>query len=157
MQRDEFFKLIGANAEDADYVPLALLLRSGYACAGYCNAVLNAEFDRVCVILNAQLIELKESKRGGRRPSIEDFGEFLEVIVGNYAESKEDESPALVDDSYGRKVPLTAIPFDEIAVVYPVAYIEQLISRTKKQGKNVPTFFDFEKSEILRLLRGKLW
>lgn len=160
----EFVKLIGTYDNDAEYVPFAALMRSGHACCGYYNARLNAGFEKTCVVLNAHLIELSSGDDNTRRASIENFGEFLEEIVHNYARSKTKENPRLLNKRYGRSIPLTAVSYEEFIVVYPVAHIESLMTRTQADGdeqgdgeSKLPTFLDFEKSEILRLLRTKLW
>ena len=172
MNRKDLIKLIGAESGDVDYLPVAFLLRTGYACAGFYNAKVNEDFSETCVLLNAHLIELKEASTTGHRPKIEDFGEFLEEVVVSYYESKDAEAHVPLNEAYGKSIPLTAIPFDEIAVIYPVAHIESLMRRAKEQRKTVaastepetkgprkeiPTFLDFDKSEILGLLRTKLW
>ena len=60
-------------------------------------------------------------------------------------------------DAYGRSIPLTAIPFEQIAVVYPVAHIGALLRRVEKQQNRLPGFLDLSKSELIKLLRTKLW
>jgi hypothetical protein len=52
---------------------------------------------------------------------------------------------------------LTAIPFEQIAVVYPVAHISTLMRLAEPHHSRLPTFLDFDKSEFLGLLRTKLW
>jgi hypothetical protein len=41
MNREDFAKLVGAETEKTEYLPVACLLRSGYACAGYYHAAVN--------------------------------------------------------------------------------------------------------------------
>ena len=62
-------------------------------------------------------------------------------------------------DAYGKSIPLTAIPYDQIAVVYPVAHISALMRRAgqQEQSRAAASFFDLNKSEILNLIRTKLW
>jgi hypothetical protein len=84
MDRDDFIRAVGAGSTDSDYLPVAFLLRAGYGCVGYFNADVNEGFDDACVLLNARLIEITASSTGSTRPSIHDFGEFLEEVVGDY-------------------------------------------------------------------------
>lgn len=154
MNLQDFRKLIGAGEEDADYIPFALMLRSGYACAGHYNEQLNEDMQDTIVIVNAQLIELK-GNTAKNRPSISDFSEFLEEFVLNA--SDEDEEHSLpTRDEFGKQIPLTAIPMDEVAAVYPVSRIGTLLKRAEKARK-VPAMFDLEKSELLAILKTKLW
>ena len=156
MNRKDFVKLIGAEREDAEYLPVSCLLRRGYACVGYYHPVLNEDFDETCVLVNGRVIELHETVLLGKQYRIQDFNDFLEEIVGNFHKKKTDPlSPK--SDEYGKSIPLTAIPYDEIAIVYPVAHISTLLDRARKERKELPTFIDFDKSELLKLMRTKLW
>ncbi len=153
MNLDDFRKLIGANEEDTDYIPFAIMLRSGYACAGHYNDLLNEGMKDTIIIVNAQMIDLKASSKS--KPTISDFSEFLEEFALN--ESEDDASETLpTRDEFGKQIPLTAIPADEIAAVYPVSRIRTLLNRAQSQRK-VPVMFDLEKSEILSILKTRLW
>lgn len=157
MNRNDFKKLIGAESEDAEYLPVACLLESGYGCAGYYNAALNADLSETCVLVNARLVEFRRPETAGQRATIEDFNEFLEEIVMNYYNEAESER-APESDLYGKSIPLTAIPYGQIALVYPVAHIGALMRRAEKEENRVPTFLDFDrKSVVIKLLRTKLW
>ncbi len=156
MNRKDFGRLIGATSENSDYVPVAFLLRSGYGCAGYYNAALNDDFGDICVLLNAHLVELRSSPTASSRPAIHDFSEFLEEIVLGTQEDGSSHG-AVQSEIYGRSIPLAAVPYDEIAVIYPVAHIGALMDRAKQQQNSLPTFLDLDKSEIVSLLRLKLW
>ena len=85
------------------------------------------------MLLNARLIELRGENKVSGQPSINDFNEFLEEIVVNFCEpsSKGKSSPRT--DAYGKSIPLTAIPFEQIAVVYPIAHIGSLMRRAEQQ------------------------
>ena len=147
-------KIIGAAQDQKEHVPVALLLRSGYACFGHFNSNLNEGMESTLVLLNAQLMELKPII-SRNRPVVEDFREFLLEIVAAHEESAEAELPTRED--LGQSVLLVAIPLDEISIVYPVAQIVQLIQRlSDKFNHSVPTLFDLERSEIVGLLRTKL-
>jgi hypothetical protein len=156
MDRDDFAKLVGAESGSADCLPVACLLRNGYACAGHYHAALNEDLASTCVLLNAHLIALEGDKASGR-PNISDFNEFLEEIVVNFCRTDGDGQPLPKSDIYGKSIPLTAIPYDQIAVVYPVAHIGALMRRAEKPGSKLPRFLDLGKSEIVNLLRTKLW
>jgi hypothetical protein len=156
MNRNDFIRLIGAERGEAEYLPVAVLLRSGYACAGYYNASLNEDMVSTCVLLNARLMELKADSES-RRPTLCDFNEFLEEIVGSL-DSSEESPTTLRSDAYGPSIPLTVVPYEEIAVLYPVAQISTLVQRARevRQG-GTPSFLDLNKSELVRLLRTRIW
>jgi hypothetical protein len=175
MDRNDFVKLIGPDSAAGESLPVAFLLRSGYACAGYYHASVNSELKSACVVLNAHLIELQDNHGSTARPSIHDFNDFLEEIVMTvYNADPAQEVPAR-GAAYGKCIPLAAIPFAEIAVMYPVAHIGALMRRAEEMrraepkpqtgeasnlepaDKAVPSFFDLNRSEIIKLLRLKLW
>jgi hypothetical protein len=149
-------KLIDARSSRAEYLPVAMLLRNGHACAGYYNPSVNEDLEATCVLLNAHLIELQGSLASSGRPTINDFNELLEEIVVNFA-SEDGKSPPPHEGVYGKSIPLMAISYEEIAVVYPVAHIGVLMRRAEQQGRKLPTFLDLDKSEIINLLRTRLW
>jgi len=154
MNAEDLQKIIGAKEDAAEYAPVAMLLRTGYACFGHYNKKLNDDLNSTLVILNAQLMDLRaESQRS--RPAAEDFREFLLEIVGAY-ESGEAAKIQTRDD-LGKPVPLVAIPVDEIAIVYPVAQIVAMLQQLDTKDRSLPTLFDLDKSEILSVLRFKLW
>jgi hypothetical protein len=156
MNREDFAKLVGAGVDRADYLPVAFLLANGYACAGYYHSSVNEGLTSACILLNARLIEL-QGANGGSRPSIQDFNEFLEeIVVGLCVPEGKGESPPRAD-TYGKSIPLMAIPFEQMAVVYPVAHIGALMRRAEPQPSRRPGFLDLSKSELLNLLRMKLW
>jgi hypothetical protein len=131
MNRDDFVKLVGTVSDDTQYLPVAFLLCNGYACAGYYHAAVNQGLTSTCVLLNARLIEL-ESKLSGRA-SINDFNEFLEEVVGDFCDANVKDGSSSRADAYGKSIPLTAIPYDQIEVVYPVAHIGALMRRAGQQ------------------------
>jgi hypothetical protein len=157
MDRDDFVKLAGVASDDAQYVPVAFLLCNGYACAGYYHPPVNKGLTSVCVLVNARLIELRGENRTGNQPSINDFNEFLEEIVASYCEPSGNDRPSPRSDAYGKSIPLTAVPFEQIAVVYPVAHIGSLMRRAEPQKTTGYRFLDLNQSEIIRLLQTKLW
>ena len=156
MNRDDFVKLVGGAEGPAEYLPVAFLLSNGYACAGYYHSAMNDDLNSTCAPLNARLIELRGEGRPGGQPSINDFNDFLEEVVAGFSESKVLTSPRA---AFGKSIPLTAIPYDQIAVVYPVAHISALMRCAEQQQpspqqqlRRLPTFFDLDKSEIIQLL-----
>lgn len=133
MNKKEFLRLAGADQQAAEYMPIALLLRSGYGCAGYFNSAMNVGLDESIVLMNARLIDLSETTDG--TPRITDFNDFLEEIVSQYFKAGESASERL-SDTYGRSIPLAAIPLGEISVLYPIAQIGRamhFIKSTKEQ------------------------
>jgi hypothetical protein len=161
MNRTDFLKLIGAHGAKAEYLPVACLLRSGYGCAGYYNAQLNDGLTDVCVLANVRLVAFRDPRPGGRG-AIEDFSDFLEeVVLRSFHEAAAGAQAAEqtgVGDAMGKSVPLAAVPFDEIAVIYPVAHIGTMMRTVEAEDRRVPAFFDFDnKSIILRALRTRLW
>ncbi|WP_010581806.1 hypothetical protein [Schlesneria paludicola] len=168
MQRDEFLKLIGSKSDGTEYIPVACLLKNGYACAGYVNQSINEPFNDTCLLINARMVDLREPSRRTERGAIHDFGDFLEEFVTGMMDKTPHDRDPLEDASggaherFGKCIPLTAVSFDEIAVVYPVARIGNLLRQvtveTKADPQQVPSFLDFEKrSVVLKVLRTKLW
>lgn len=165
MNRQDFLKLIGAKSGQADYLPVACLLKTGYACAGFFNSALNDDFTNTCVLVNARLIELAGVTHETQRSAIHDFNEFIESVVTGVLQGSEGDVDSLFSDDprFGKSMPLSALSFDDIAVVYPVGHISTLMRRveedqTVKHAGDVPTFLDFEnKSVVLKILRTKLW
>jgi hypothetical protein len=168
MQRAEFIKLIGAKSDSGDYIPVACLLRNGYACAGFVNQSINEQYTDVCILVNARMVDLREPNRRTERGAVHDFGDFLEeFVVGMMKKKKKgadlldaDQDP--IQERFGKSIPLTAVAFDEIAIVYPVARIGNLLNQmnveTKADLEKVPTFMDFENNSLLiKILKTKLW
>lgn len=171
MNRDDFVKLVGVTSEKAEYLPVAFLLSNGYACAGYYHAAVNADLVDTCVLVNARMIGLLGENRAAGQPSINDFNDFLEEVVVDFCQTDGKGNPAPRPGIPQKSIPLTAIPFTQITVVYPVAHIGALMRRAGMQQQDesqqaspsgsqksrLPTFFDLDKSEIINLLRIKLW
>jgi hypothetical protein len=158
MNRDDFLKLVGVASDSGPCVPVAFLLCNGYACVGYYHVTVNDGLVDTCVLLNARLIELQRATSGGSsEPCIQDFNEFLEEVVVGFCEPSGKGALSPRSDAYGKSIPLTAIPFQQIAVVYPVAHIGALMRRAEQQQSRLPTFLDLDRSEVLKLLRTKLW
>lgn len=155
MNSADLRRMIGATREHVEYAPLAILLTSGYACFGHVNAKLNEEMEETIVLLNAQLMEVKHSAQR-TRPVVEDFREFLLEVVATCDPEQETEIP--MQEELGKPIPLIAVPLDQIAIVYPVAQIVQLISQLDNGAERpAPGLFDLNRSEILSLLRMKVW
>lgn len=127
MNRRDFLKVIGADEKPVEYMPVACLLRSGYGCAGYFNTSLNQALDEVCTLLNARLIPLQPTGSTHREHgAVRDFNEFIEEVVLQYFKGgDDDESPMPMH--WGRNIPLASLRYDEIAVLYPVAHIGQMM------------------------------
>ena len=161
MNRDDFQKLIGAHDSDNDYLPLACLLTSGYGCAGYYNAQLNDDLIDTCVLINARMVDLTGGETSSRNP-VRDFADFIEDVVITQYNAEGDDTEEGLDGAGGNKfggsIPLTGIPYSQIALLYPVAHITALMKRATKTESQTPTFLDFNnKSVILQLLRKKMW
>lgn len=163
MKRSEFLRLV-TGGEEAEYAPVAGMLECGYGFAGYFNSRLNENLEDTCVLINARLIDLRSEEGVSSRPRITDFSDFVEEIVrlnypsGEDREEGQPESAGLGGEVFGKSIPLAAIPFDEIAVLYPVARIGQMMEELHRQRRKIPSFFDLDnKSIILKLLRTKLW
>lgn len=157
MDGHDFVKLIGAESEDVDYLPVACLLTVGHAVAGYYNSAVNEDLRDSVLLLNARLTSFHEQTQPDR-PWIADFADFIEEVVQSSAE--QDGRVEFTDDRgvCGKSVPLVAIPLSQVAVVYPVAHIRALMTQAQEEESQVPSFFDFDnKSVVLRLLRSKLW
>ncbi len=168
MNRQDFAKLVGEDENQIDYEPIALLLRDGYGVAGYYNSTLNVELEDTVVLLNARLVQLQGDSSHSTRPAIHNFNDFIEEIVSSVSDGNGKPSDSL--DEYGKSVPLMAIPFDVVFVVYPVSHISELLRRAAERDdgphgekqpvdtpKRLPTFLDLDRSEIIRLLKTKIW
>lgn len=159
MNRSDFLRLIGTDGGQTEYVPVACLLRGGYGCAGYYNANVNDDLSDTCVLVNARIVDLSATPEGTKQGAIQKFRDFIEEIVMRHYKAEYEKAEEAVmsrgDNIYGPSIPLAAIPFAEIAVLYPVARIGTLMQRSEKE---VPTFLDFDnKSAVLKVLRTKLW
>ncbi len=110
-----------------------------------------------CVLVNARIIEFREPKQDEKKPTISNFNEFIqEIVLGYYQANERTTTPSR--DIYGSSIPLTALPFDHITVLYPVARIGDLMRRAMHDTSTLPSFLDFDdKSVVLKLLRTKLW
>lgn len=166
MNRNDFVKLTGADTGNLEYLPVACLLRSGGGCVGHYNALLNEDLAETCVLVNARIIEFKESRAGSAHGTIHDFSDFLEEVVVGFLEVEEQDATTPDSEAFGKSIPLTAIAFDEISIVFPISHISKLLERAKadrkpeqagEEGSSIPTFLDFEQSEVIKLLRTKLW
>lgn len=165
MDVKELGRLIGAKSGKAEYLPVAFLLKTGYACFGHYNSTLNEGLADLCVLLNVRLIDLSQSTQKTKTP-IRDFTDFLEDVVARAA--RKDEEGESTDETpdkgrFGKAMPIAAIVLDEVAIVYPVAQIGALVRRSREKaqtpttGAAATTLLDFDKSEILSVLRMKLW
>ena len=161
---EDVLRLIGgSDSPDSDYMPIACLLNSGYGCVGYFNSSVNERLSDTIVLLNMRLVDLRVEEGHSRRGRIADFNDFLQDVVAQHVKADEDgdESEAIEGT-----IPLTAIPVGEIAMLYPVAHIAELLKSAKRVTPNcssdasseVPTFLDFNnKSIVLKVLRAKIW
>lgn len=159
MNQTDFRRLIGAKDAGDEYIPVACLLSTRYGCVGYYNGQLNDGLLDTCVLLNARLVELESHENS--RGRVNDFNDFIEDIVATqYRQTEEGALPE--NDLSQRSIPVTAVPFDQIALVYPVAQITQLLRQSKASdavnSPGVPSFLDFDnRSIVMRALRTKLW
>jgi len=178
MKRADFLRIIGAG-DDVEYAPVAGMLSCGYGFAGYFNGRLNDDLDDTCILVNVRLVDLRESAdEAVGRPRISDFTEFVEEIVRLTYDEDAPEPPAPEEvpaddgddrvalsahhtahsDVYGKSIPLAAIPFWQMSVVYPVAHIGKMMDDLRRERKHLPSFLDLDnKSIILRFLRKRLW
>jgi len=158
MLRSDFVTLIGSQSGKADYIPVACLLRNGYGVAGYFNTPVNDGLAETCVLVNARLLDL--SAAGESRRGLHNFSDFVEEIVTRMTREDEFSTDSELEESgrVGGSVPLTAIPYGEITVVYPISRIRHLLQRVQEDPQTTPTFLDFQnKSIVLKLLTAKLW
>jgi len=156
MKKADFLRIVGAG-EGTEYTPVAGMLRSGYGFAGYFNDRLNEDLDETLVLVNVRLVDIHGTAEPGTQPRISNFNDFVEeIVLENYQSAQAPQSPRR--DIYGKSVPLAAIPFDEVAVVYPVSQIGKMMRSLHREQKKIPNFLDFgNKSLILKILRTKLW
>ena len=154
---EDLRKIIGVSKQPVEYAPVALLLKTGYACFGHYNGNLNEDLGQTIVVVNAQLMDVNaEAHHSG--PAVEDFREFLQEIVEAYDSNTENDLPTR--NYLGKPIPLVAIPLEEIAIVYPVAQIVAMLQRLSpemREERKAMALFDFNRSEIVNVLRMKLW
>lgn len=160
MEREDVLKLlVGSESTQHEYLPVACLLKSGYACLGYFNLAINETLQSSMVLLNMRLADLRMDESHSRRTKIADFNDFLQDVVMRHVNGEEESAE---DDEEGT-IPLTAIPLNEISLMYPVSRIADLLKTARKMGGSavqaeIPTFLDFNnKSIVLKVLRTKLW
>jgi hypothetical protein len=165
MNRDDVINLIAASSTAAaEYVPVAMLLGSGYGCVGYFNSSINESLSDSLVLLNARLVDLRAEDNHSRHGRVADFNDFLQDVVASYVRGESPEDGADSDRREGT-IPLTAVPLREIAILYPVAQIATLLKSARKvtggdrgTTQEIPTFLDFNnKSIVLKVLLLKLW
>ena len=156
MKKSDVLRLVGAR-EGAEYAPVAGMLSCGYGFVGYFNGRANEGLEETCVLINARLVDLRSDGEDVTEPRITDFSEFVEEIVRqSYQAEKPPGEPR--SDVFGRSIPLAAIPFDQVAVVYPVAQIGRMMADVERERKKIPSFFDLDnKSIVLKFFRAKLW
>ena len=168
MDRDDFLKIIG-HSQQTDYVPVAFLLKSGYGVAGFYSGKFNEGLDQTIALVNARVIELRDRSDLPGVASITSFNEFIEEIVTKFYRQADqgpgDDTALSCDDQlYGKSIPLATISNDEIAVMYPVARITDMMRQVRQDGVDrdgeaaVPTFLDFQnQSVVLKILKTQLW
>ncbi len=141
MHKQDFLKLSGAAIERAEYLPVAFMIRGGYGFAGYYNAELNDDLADTCVLLNMRLVEFPGSPAGKSGMTVHDFNDFLEWIVARHyreARVQEDDRTTgeLPDDEpagdAGKTIPLAAVVYSDIFLLYPVAHITALMQRRRQ-------------------------
>jgi hypothetical protein len=156
MRKSDFARIIGASA-DTDYAPVAGMLQNGYGFVGYFNSRINDGLEETLVVVNVRLADLREKAGVPGVPRIADFNEFVEeIVMRSYDEAK--TPVAAISDVYGNSIPLVALNYDQIAVVYPISQIHKLMTVAAEEKKSLPCFLDFEnRSVILKALRTKLW
>ena len=131
MHRKDFMRLSGADQGTVEYLPIALLLSTGYGCAGYYNTSMNHALEDLIVLLNCRLIDLRN--RDGTGPVITDFNEFLVKVVFEHYKSIND-SASVPDHTTNNRgtIPLAAISLSDVAVFYPVEQISRLMRLIQK-------------------------
>ena len=156
----------GTNSPDSDYTPIACLLNSGYGCVGYFNTSVNENLSDTIVLLNMRLVDLRVEDGNSRRGRVADFNDFLQDVVAQHVQAESDDEDQENTENTDGTIPLTAIPVNEIAMLYPVAHIAKLLKSVQRVTQDdrelteieVPTFLDFNnKSIVLKVLRAKIW
>lgn len=107
-----------------------------------------------------------ESKKAIRRGRVADFNDFLQDVVAQHVQDESEKEDDDRSENRSDTIPLTAIPVNEIAMLYPVAHIAKLLKSAQRVTHGdrshtmdeVTTFLDFNnKSIVLKVLRTKLW
>jgi hypothetical protein len=164
---EDILQLIGvSDSPENDYTPVACLLNSGYGCVGYFNRSVNESLNDTVVLLNMRLVDLRVEEGHSRRGRVADFNDFLQDVVAQHVQGESEKEDEDRVENRSETIPLTAIPVNEIAMLYPVAHIAKLLKSAQRvtQGERshsineVPTFLDFNnKSIVLKVLMTKLW
>lgn len=164
---EDILQLIGvSDSPESDYTPVACLLNSGYGCVGYFNRSVNESLNDTVVLLNMRLVDLRVEEGHSRRGRVADFNDFLQDVVAQHVQDESEKEDDDRSENRSDTIPLTAIPVNEIAMLYPVAHIAKLLKSAQRVTHGdrshamdeVPTFLDFNnKSIVLKVLRTKLW
>jgi len=156
VNKADFLRLVG-ESEDHDYAPIAGMLQTGYGFAGFVNARLNSGMDETLILLNARLVDITGTGEDRSTPRVSDFNEFVEeIVLQSYRTPEDARMPR--EDIYGKSIPIAAIPYGQIVVIYPVGQIRKLMRNLEAEKKTVTSFLDFQnKSVIIKLLRSRLW
>ncbi len=164
---EDILQLIGvSDSPENDYTPVACLLNSGYGCVGYFNRSVNESLNDTVVLLNMRLVDLRVEESHSRRGRVADFNDFLQDVVAQHVQEESEKEDDDRSENRSDTIPLTAIPVNEIAMLYPVAHIAKLLKSAQRVTHGdrshtmteVPTFLDFNnKSIVLKVLRAKIW
>jgi hypothetical protein len=164
---EDILQLIGvSDSPENDYTPVACLLNSGYGCVGYFNRSVNESLNDTVVLLNMRLVDLRVEEGHSRRGRVADFNDFLQDVVAQHVQDESEKEDDDRSENRSDTIPLTAIPVNEIAMLYPVAHIAKLLKSAQRVTHGdrshtmdeVPTFLDFNnKSIVLKVLRAKIW
>ena len=164
---EDILQLIGvSDSPENDYTPVACLLNSGYGCVGYFNRSVNESLNDTVVLLNMRLVDLRVEEGHSRRGRVADFNDFLQDVVAQHVQGESEKEENDGSENRSDTIPLTAIPVNEIAMLYPVAHIAKLLKSAQRVTHGdrsqtideIPTFLDFNnKSIVLKVLMTKIW
>ena len=164
---EDILQLIGvSDSPENDYTPVACLLNSGYGCVGYFNRSVNESLNDTVVLLNMRLVDLRVEEGHSRRGRVADFNDFLQDVVAQHVQGESEKEENDGSENRSDTIQLTAIPVNEIAMLYPVAHIAKLLKSAQRVTHGdrsqtideIPTFLDFNnKSIVLKVLMTKIW
>ena len=164
---EDILQLIGvSDSPENDYTPVACLLNSGYGCVGYFNRSVNESLNDTVVLLNMRLVDLRVEEGHSRRGRVADFNDFLQDVVAQHVQGESEKEENDGSENRSDTIPLTAIPVNEIAMLYLVAHIAKLLKSAQRVTHGdrsqtideIPTFLDFNnKSIVLKVLMTKIW
>ena len=167
MDVKELGRLIGAKSGKAEYLPVAFLLKTGYACYGHYNSSLNDGLSDLCVLLNVRILDLSQSTQK-TKSTVRDFSDFLEDVVVRASKSDPDSTDegddTLARSKFGKAIPIAAVVSTTSRSSTPLRkLVHSCVARGRKhsprhRSPHPPVRCSTStRARVLAVLRMKLW